>query len=104
MADRKRVRYLAPVALAVLLLGVYLIVDHNLGHHAKPAGPSLSASHGRGARPHRRPASRWYLVRPGDILGTISSRTGIPLADLEALNPSLDPNSLQAGQRLRLRR
>jgi hypothetical protein len=101
MAYRKPARYLAPIALVGLLLGVYLIVQHNLAGHPKPR----AATHGP-ARPRRRASSmsRWYVVRSGDILGTISTRTGIPLTRLEALNPNIDPNSLQAGQRIRLRR
>jgi LysM repeat protein len=102
MARRNPVRYLAPLALAFLFLGVYLIVHQHLGVHAKPSVPSQAAG-GRAGPAHRR-RPRYYLVRPGDILGTIAARTGVSLAQLEALNPTLDPNSLQAGQRLRLRR
>jgi LysM repeat protein len=43
-------------------------------------------------------------VHGGDSLSGIAVKTGIPLATLEALNPSVPPNALQNGQRLRLRR
>jgi LysM repeat protein len=43
-------------------------------------------------------------VQAGDNLGSISAKTGVPVNRLEQLNPLLDPNSLQTGQRLRLRR
>jgi LysM repeat protein len=43
-------------------------------------------------------------VRPGDTPSTIAERTGVPLEDLEALNPDIDPQQLTPGQRLRLRR
>jgi spore germination protein YaaH len=54
---------------------------------------------------HRRFArKRFYFVQPGDNLTSIARKTGTALTTLEAMNPNLDPNSLQTGQRLRLRR
>ena len=50
------------------------------------------------------PHARFYVVQPGDNLTSIAQKTGLPVTTLEALNANLDPNSLQAGQRLRLRR
>ena len=47
---------------------------------------------------------KFYTVKSGDNLTTIANTTGIPIATLESLNPRIDPNSLQTGQRLRLRR
>jgi LysM repeat protein len=49
---------------------------------------------------------KFYTVRSGDTLGSISSRTHVPVSVLTTLNASLsqNPNSLQTGQRLRLRR
>ena len=48
----------------------------------------------------------FYVVKPGDTLSTIAAKTGVSMTSLTALNPSLasSPNSLQTGQRLRLRR
>jgi LysM repeat protein len=43
-------------------------------------------------------------VQPGDNLTSISTKTGVSVPILEQLNSSLDPNSLQTGQRLRLKR
>ena len=52
---------------------------------------------------HARPT--FYVVKPGDTLSAIASKTGVSLATLEALNRSLGPTfALQTGQRLRLRR
>jgi len=49
---------------------------------------------------------KFYVVRSGDTLGRISSRMHVPVSVLTTLNSSLaqNPNSLQTGQRLRLRR
>lgn len=51
------------------------------------------------------PRKRFYRIRPGDTLSTISVKTGVPVAQLTALNPKVaaNPNALQTGQTLRLR-
>jgi LysM domain-containing protein len=45
----------------------------------------------------------FWVVRSGDTFGTISARTGIGVATLEALNPYTYPGSLSIGQHIRLR-
>jgi LysM repeat protein len=44
-----------------------------------------------------------YVVRAGDTLTTISAATGVSVARLEQLNPSVEPTSLFIGDKLRLR-
>jgi len=41
-----------------------------------------------------------YIVQPGDTLSYIASRFNVSLADLEAANPTVDPNNLAPGQQL----
>jgi LysM repeat protein len=96
MEARRAVRYLAPIALVATIAGAYVIVHHNATQH-----PSASSTHHPGSR---RPRRKFYVVRPGDNLTSIATRTHVALTTLEDLNPTLDPNSLQAGQRIRLRR
>jgi LysM repeat protein len=43
-------------------------------------------------------------VVAGDTPSTIAEKTGVPLDQLEELNPDIDPQQLSPGQRLRLRR
>ncbi len=100
MQPRRRARYLAPIALAAVLAGTYLVVSS-----AQSTKSSVHHHHVGGSGGHRSSAgSRFYVVRPADNLTGIANRTGIPVGALEALNPRVDPNSLQTGQRLRLRR
>jgi LysM repeat protein len=101
MAGRNPVRYLAPIALVGLSLGVYLIVHHNVSVH--PGVTSASHASG-GARGPVRHVPRFYTVHPGDVMTAIADKTGVPLTRIEALNPNVFPNSLQTGQKLRLRR
>ena len=46
---------------------------------------------------------RVYVVRSGDTLVTISAQTGVAIEELLSLNPSIDPQGLVTGQRLKLR-
>jgi len=100
MQPRSRARYLAPIALAAALAGTYLVV------HSGVTARQSNVHHVSGSgQPHRRFARRrFYAVQPGENLTSIATKTGIPVGQPEALNPSADPNSLQTGQRLRLRR
>ena len=96
-------RYLAPVVLVATAVGASLIVTHHTGGGSRPATTSHLLD--RGSRPHGKYArATFYTVKAGDSLTSISVKTGIPVTTLEQLNPSLDPNTLQTGQRLRLRR
>lgn len=104
---RKSARFLAPIALVSVALGVYLIVHSSLATHTTTvASPSSTAvvnnhrGHGRA-----RPRPTFYIVKSGDTLSGIAAQTGVPLSRLTALNPSVasPPYSLQTGQRLRLR-
>jgi LysM repeat protein len=48
----------------------------------------------------RPPVSRTYVIREGDTFETIAFEQGTTVEQLEALNPDVDPNSLQVGQRI----
>jgi hypothetical protein len=104
MARRSRGRYLAPIALAAAITGTYLVVHNGLTHkssttHSHVATRATRTRHGRFAR------AKFYGVKPGDTLSSISQKTGVSIETLQALNRKvIDPNSLQTAQRLRLRR
>lgn len=101
MLARNRARYLAPIALAAVIGGTYLVV-----HSGLKSKPGTASSQVRRRSPvHRRYRHvRYYVVQPGDNMTSIAQKTGLPVNTLEALNANLDPNSLQTAQRLRLRR
>jgi LysM repeat protein len=101
----KSARFVAPIAIAAVAVGTYLIVHSGLATHratvthSSPllSGPRVSVRRGR-AKP------KFYVVKPNDTLGAISVKTHVSVVRLTALNPAVAPNSLQTGQRLRLRR
>jgi len=89
-------RYLAPIVLAIVAAGVIAVVL---------SAPDL-ADHGKGgARAShatvRRPPPYW-IVQPGDTLTEIAAKTGVSVAQIQALNPDIDPLALVPGQRLKL--
>jgi LysM repeat protein len=101
MVGRNPLRYVAPIVLIVAVIGASLIVANHMGgggssqsahvvkHQSAPRGKYANAT--------------FYTVQPGDNLTTIARKTGVPVLTLEQLNQSLDPNSLQTGEKLRLR-
>lgn len=44
----------------------------------------------------------WYSVERGDTMGTIARRNNIPALRLTRMNPSVHPDRLEVGQRIRL--
>lgn len=102
MRVRNPGRYLAPAALLAVTVAVVLVVSAGLSpnHHAAPSTPPARLP------TTRRAASRkaFYVIRAGDTLSSISLKTGVSVVTLTSLNPSVNPNALQTGQRLRLRR
>jgi LysM repeat protein len=102
MARRSRARYLAPIALAATIAGTYVIVHDALRAKTKAPHAHVVISP---TRPHGKFAkTKYYAVQAGDSMSAIAAKTGVSLSTLESLNPHVDPNSLQTGQRLRLRR
>jgi LysM domain-containing protein len=100
MQRRSRARYLAPIALVAVIAGTYFVVHDGLAVRSTPVP---RAHHSSGLHRQYRHAAV-YVVARGDNLTSIAKRTGLPVGALETLNPGIDPNSLQTGQRLRLRR
>src|SRR6201999_4669590 len=90
----KSARYLAPLALAAVAVGVYVIVSSGLSSH--PSAPARTGKvYGQTGRVARRLPPRYYTVKPGDTLSGISVRTHVSIPRLTALNPQVSPNSLQ---------
>jgi len=101
----KRSSAAARIAAALALMAAVLVVvvvattamngssdstQHHSQHHAeKQKKPRTKA--------------KTYTVESGDTLTAIAHKTGVPVAELLALNPEVDPQILIAGQTLQLR-
>jgi LysM repeat protein len=108
MAARKPGRYLAPIAILAIGAVIALVVKAHIHttSHSSTAHQSTSSlvntTRGQRRSSHHRPAT--YTVKSGDSLSVISAKTGIPMSAILRLNHGLNPNALQPGQVLRLRR
>jgi LysM repeat protein len=102
---RNPARYLAPLALAAAAAATYTIVHSAVTHKHTTSAPLVAPAAIRPSTSRTRSArAKFYVVQPNDTLSRISARTGVPLATIEALNPSVNPDALHPSQRLRLRR
>jgi LysM repeat protein len=109
---RTPLRWLAPLALVACLFAVYSVVDAGLSTDdsatTRSSGEGSSTAKGsttvaeRSKRKRDSGRARTYTVKPGDTLSSIAEKTGLTLARVQALNPELDSQSLQTGQRVKL--
>lgn len=95
-------RLVAAIALLVAVLVVIVVVA------AAMNGDDSSSRQGNG-KPHaqkekkQRTKAKTYTVESGDTLTAIAHKTGVPVPEILALNPEVDPQILIAGQTLQLR-
>lgn len=91
-------RYAAPIAFLAAATAAALLVRAGLkagdDRASTPSTPVTSSVSGA--------QRQYYRVRPGDTLGVVAERFKTTLDDLVALNPQIDPNALEIGQRLRI--
>ncbi len=95
-------RWLAPLALILAALVTALILASGGG--SSSGSDSLAPATGSTTETTVKTGGRrYYTVRSGDTLTSISLDTGVSVEQLQQLNPGLDTQALQPGQRLRLR-
>jgi LysM repeat protein len=101
MAIRRPARLVAPLVLLACAAAVLVIVQNTLREDASDS-PTTSVTT-TAPTTSTTPTRKTYRVRSGDTLGGIANRMDVPVDRLLELNPDVDPQSLHAGQRLRLR-
>lgn len=95
-------RLLAVLALAAAVIAVILVIGSATGGDSdKPVAKRNNPAKKTGKK--KRTKAKTYKVREGDNLSVIANRTGVPVDQLEELNPDLDPQALTIGQKLKLR-
>ncbi len=95
-------RIFAAVALVAAVLVIAIVVSSatnssSSDHHHK------SGHHVHKEATHHRTKAKTYTVQTGDTLTAIAQKTGVPVSELLALNPEVDPQILIAGQVLKLK-
>lgn len=90
------------ISAIIVLVAVISAVSGGGSPSPGPAGTAGGDQTGK-ARGVTKPQRARYTVKEGDTLTGISERTGVPVTELERLNPGVDPQALIAGQELKLR-
>ena len=101
MSRRRPSRWLAP--LAILVIGAATLSIVNSAGSGGDGATSTTATRPHASTTKKRVTRRVYVVRNGDTLSSISISTGVPVSRLQRLNPNVDVQALQPGQRLKLR-
>jgi LysM repeat protein len=104
-------RYAAPAAFLLGVTIAVLLIRSGLGGGVHPATtvkpvtrPATTSARTSTRRSSTAPPSaRFYTVQTGDTFGSISASTGTSVSDLERLNPGVSSNTLQVGQKLRVK-
>jgi LysM repeat protein len=100
-------RLLALLAIAAVAIAVIVIVSNFKSDSNDSSttgnGKARPAKKQKEAERPQRTAAKAYTVQSGDTLTAIAHKTGVPVAELQALNPEIDPQILIAGEVLKLR-
>ena len=102
-------RLLAPAAFLAAATVAVLLIRAGLDSNGEPAStlPAVTTRPAdTGTRPTTTrarppaPVRSTYVIQEGDTFGTVAEEHGTTVDRLRALNPDVDENSLQVGQRI----
>lgn len=92
--------FLAAATVAILLIRSGLDPNDDPPPAQPPAArPARTTTEPSAKRP-RPQVNRTYTIQEGDTFETIAADEGTTVERLQALNPDVDPNSLQVGQKI----
>jgi LysM repeat protein len=102
---RYLVRLLTVLAIAAVVVAVIVIVSNFKTDDSgdKTSGNGKANPAKQKQKQPQRSKAKTYTVQSGDTLTAIAHKTGVPVAELQALNPEIDPQILIAGEVLKLR-
>ena len=106
MKRRSSARVLAPLALVAAFLAMVLVVQGSSSDEPASQATTQKTTTGKTASKPKKKAParpRTTTVKAGDTLGAISARTGVPVGQLQTLNPDLDPQALTVGETVKLK-
>jgi LysM repeat protein len=96
-------RIFAALAIVVAVLVVVVAIGSSLG--GSSSGKHHKSGHHAQKEAGKQPRTqaKTYTVKTGDTLTSIAHQTGVPVAEILALNPEVDPQILIAGETLKLK-
>ncbi len=96
-------RILAVIALIAAFMVAIVAITGSVGEDDSN-GTGGQRQNGKAAhKTHRKQIPASYEVKSGDTLIAIAHRMGVPVSQIEELNPEVDPQILVAGEQLKLR-
>lgn len=104
MPYRSPARWLAPAALVAAALAVAIVVSGGEESPSSSGTPAVTTARTTTAQSSSKPKRKTYTVKAGDVLSAIAEDTGVTVERLMELNPGVDAQTLQTGQKLRLSR
>lgn len=95
-------RIIAALALIGAVLAVVVVVSVGLEGDSSSPGERKGQQTRKEDKPKRTKAAT-YTIENGDTLTSIAQKTNVPVNEIIALNPAVDPQILIAGETLKLR-
>ena len=98
-------RYAAPAAFLLAVTIAVVLVRSGLEHGSSTSTTTTTT---RVIRPSPQVSTtankrEYWRVRAGDTFGVISSKTGVPVARIQRLNPKVTSTSLFIGEKVRIK-
>ena len=98
-------RILALAALAGAIVAIVIVAKNtDLHSNSDNKGNKGKTQVHKEQQKKPRTKAKTYTVQSGDTLTSIAHKTGIPVAEIQALNPEVDPQILIAGETLKLQK
>jgi LysM repeat protein len=99
-------RILALAAIAAAIVAIIVVAKNtDLNSDSGNKGNAQKTqTHKEKKQTKPRTKAKTYEVQSGDTLTSIAHKTGVPVAELQALNPEVDPQILVAGEVLKLQK
>ena len=99
-------RFLALVALVAAVIAIIVVASNTNLHSNSNKGKNTAnhAKHHKKQPKKPRTKAKTYEVQSGDTLTSIAQKTGVSVAEIQALNPEVDPQTLIAGEVLKLQK
>lgn len=108
--EENSMRFLAPVGLIVFTIVLIIVIATSTGggdgkdeKSRADQGSSTITTKTTKTTTQNTVEEPIYVVKSGDNLATIAEDTGVSMADIEELNPDIDPRGLVAGQKIKLK-
>jgi LysM repeat protein len=101
----RRTSAAARIVAVLALIGAVILIVVVVSTAGNGSDSKTHHRHQHHAQKEKKPRStaKAYTVQPGDTLTAIAHETGVPLSEIMALNPGVDPQILTSGEVLKLK-